>query len=234
MPQVPAVPEFLPAAPAVPVLPSRVPADLPPEGREALAAAMAGRVPGAQRRAAGKLLLPDEENPLEWDNAQMNRFTGFLRSLPDRRDRRGRRLPLDYLTAVAVLASAAGDDTPGRAAEWAASAPARLLHRLGATRDGAGNPRRPDAAAFARVLGDERHEQEIDDVLCAWPPPGPATCAPACAATCASTARSHRQSACPRSVSTARPAPACAPTRRACGRCSGGRHPCTTALAACR
>jgi hypothetical protein len=157
MPQVPAVPEFMPAAPAVPVLPSRVPADLPPEGREALAAA-----------APGKLLLPDEENPLEWDNAQMNRFTGFLRSLPDRRDRRGRRLPLDYLTAVAVLASAAGDDTPGRAAEWAASAPARLLHRLGAPRDGAGNPRRPDAAAFARVLGDERHEQEIGDVLCAW------------------------------------------------------------------
>jgi len=168
MPQVPAVPEFMPAAPAVPVLPSRVPADLPPEGREALAAAMAGPVPGAQRRAPAKLLLPDEENPLEWDNAQMNRFTGFLRSLPDRRDRRGRRLPLDYLTAVAVLASAAGDDTPGRAAEWAASAPARLLHRLGAPRDGAGNPRRPDAAAFARVIGDKRHEQEIDDVLCAW------------------------------------------------------------------
>jgi hypothetical protein len=168
MPQVPAVPEFLPAAPEVPVLPSRVPVDLPAEGREALAAALAGPVPGTQRKAAGRLLLPDDENPLDWDNAQMSRFTGFLRSLADRRDRRGRRLPLDYLTAVAVLASAAGDDTPGRAAEWAASAPARLLHRLGAPRDGAGRPRRPDAAAFARVLGDSRHEQEIDDVLCAW------------------------------------------------------------------
>jgi hypothetical protein len=168
MPPAPAVPEVLPAAPAVPVLPSRVPADLPPEGREALAAAVAGPVAGAQRKAARRLILPDDENPLYWDNAEMNRFSGFLRSLSDQRDRRGRRLPLDYLAAVAVLASAAGDDTPGGAAERAASAPARLLHRLGAPRDPAGNPRRPDAAAVARVLGDGRHARQVDDVLCAW------------------------------------------------------------------
>lgn len=168
MPDLPVIPEVLPAAPAVPVLPSLVPADLPAGGREALAAAVAGPVPGAQRKAAGRLLLPGDENPLYWDNAEMNRFTGFLRSLPDQRDRRGRRLPLDYLAAVAVLAAAAGDDTPGRAAEWAAAAPARLLHRLGAPRDAAGQPRRPDTAAFTRVLGDRRHEQQVDDVLCAW------------------------------------------------------------------
>ncbi|MGH3172521.1 MAG: hypothetical protein ACRDPF_01465, partial [Streptosporangiaceae bacterium] len=42
MPQLPAVPEFVPAAPAAPALPSRVPADLPAAGREALAAALAG------------------------------------------------------------------------------------------------------------------------------------------------------------------------------------------------
>src|SRR5258708_7351965 len=42
MPDRPEVPEFLPAAPPEPVLPSRVPADLPAEGRAALAAALAG------------------------------------------------------------------------------------------------------------------------------------------------------------------------------------------------
>jgi len=46
--------------------------------------------------------------------------------------------------------------------------PARLLHRLGAHHDAGGWPRRPDGAAFTRVLGDRRHEQQVDDVLCAW------------------------------------------------------------------
>ncbi len=168
MPVVPAVPEFLPAAPAAPALPSRVPADLPAAGREALATALAGPVPGAQRKTPGKTVLPDDGNPLAWDDAEMTRFLGFLRTMSDRRDPRGRRLPLDYLTAVAVAAGAAGDDSPEGAAEWAASAPARLLHRLGAPRDAAGHPRRPDAATFSRVLGDPRHAQQADDALCAW------------------------------------------------------------------
>ena len=168
MPQVPAVPEFLPGAPAVPVLPSRVPADLPAEGREALAAALAGPVPGAQRKTGRKTVLPDDVTPLTWDDAEMARFLGFLRSMSDRRDPRGRRLPLDYLVALAVAAGAAGDDSPEAAAAWAAAAPARILHRLGAPRDAAGNPRRPDAATFNRVLGDPAHAQQADDVLCAW------------------------------------------------------------------
>ncbi len=168
MPQLPAVPEFLPAAPAAPVPPSRVPADLPAEGRRELAAALAGPLPGAQRKAPGKTVLPDDGSPLAWDDAEMTRFLGFLRSMSDRRDPRGRRLPLDYLVAVAVAAGAAGDDSAEGAAAWAASAPARLLHRLGAPRDAAGQPRRPDAATFSRVLGDPRHAQQADDVLCAW------------------------------------------------------------------
>jgi predicted transposase YbfD/YdcC len=167
MPQLPAVPEFLPAAPAVPVLPSRVPADLPAEGRQALAAALAGPVPGAQRKAPGTTVLSDD-SPLAWDDAGLSRFLGFLRSMSDQRDHRGRRIPLDYLTAVAVAAGAAGDDSPEGAAEWAASAPARILYRLGAPRDAAGDPRRPDAATFSRVLGDPRHAQQVDDALCAW------------------------------------------------------------------
>jgi predicted transposase YbfD/YdcC len=168
MPPVPAVPEFLPAAPAAPALPSRVPADLPREGRAALAAALAGPVPGAQRKAPGKTVLPDDSTPLAWDDAELSRFCGFLRSMPDQRDHRGRRIPLDYLTAVAVAAGAAGDDSPEGAAAWAASAPDRILHRLGASRDPAGKPRRPDAATFSRVLGDSRHAQQVDDALCAW------------------------------------------------------------------
>jgi hypothetical protein len=69
-PVVPAVPEFLPAAPVTPALPSRVPADLPAEGREALAAVLAGPVSGAQRKAAGKPVLPEEDTPLAWDDAR--------------------------------------------------------------------------------------------------------------------------------------------------------------------
>jgi hypothetical protein len=88
--------------------------------------------------------------------------------MSDRRDHRGRRIPLGYLTAVAVAAGAAGDDTPEGAAAWAATAPARVLHRLGAPHDAAGSPRRPDAATFARVLGDPVHAQQADDALCAW------------------------------------------------------------------
>ncbi|MDQ2874537.1 MAG: hypothetical protein M3Y33_06915, partial [Actinomycetota bacterium] len=124
MPQLPAVPEFLPAAPAVPVLPSRFPLDLPAEGRAALAAALAGPVPGAQRRAPREMVLPgDDGAPLARDDAGLMRFCGFLRSMPGLRDHRGRRIPLDYLTAVAVAAGAAGDDSPEGAAARAASAP---------------------------------------------------------------------------------------------------------------
>ena len=64
MPVVPAVPEFLPAAPAAPALLSRVPADLPAAGREELAAALAGPVPGAQRKVGGRQVLPGEGDPL--------------------------------------------------------------------------------------------------------------------------------------------------------------------------
>ena len=133
-----------------------------------LAAALAGPLPGAQRKAPGETVRPDDGMPLAWDDAEMKRFLWFLRSMSDRRDPRGRRLPLDYLAAVAVAAGAAGDDSAEGAAAWAASAPDRILHRLGAPRDAAGRPRRPDAATFTRVLGDPRHAQQVDDALCAW------------------------------------------------------------------
>src|SRR5260370_26073882 len=112
MPQLPAVPEFLPAAPSVPVLPFRVPADLPAAGREALAAALAGPVPGAQRKAPGETVLPGGDSPLAWDDAEMARFLGFLRSMSHRRDPRGRPVPPDYLTPAPAAAGAPGADTP--------------------------------------------------------------------------------------------------------------------------
>src|SRR5260370_15159761 len=96
-----------------------VPADLPAAGREALAAALAGPVPGAQRKAPGETVLPGGDSPLAWDDAEMARFLGFLRSMSDRRDPRRRRIPLDYLTAVAV---ASGDCSPEAAPAWPASA----------------------------------------------------------------------------------------------------------------
>lgn len=169
MPQLQAAPEFLPGAPATPVLPSWVPADLPAEGRQALAAALAGPVPRTRQGAPGKTVLAREgDGSLAWDDAELARFLRFLRSMSDQRDHRGRRIPLAYLTAVAVAAGAAGDDGAEAAAAWAASAPALVLSRLGAPFDAAGQPRRPDAATFARVLGDPRHAQQVDDVLCAW------------------------------------------------------------------
>jgi len=85
-------------------------------------------------------------------------------------------LPLDYL--VAVTADTAGDDSAEGPAAWAASAPTRILHRLGAPRDAAGHPRRPDAATFSRVFGDPRHAQHADDVLCAWAAARAVTCGP--------------------------------------------------------
>ncbi len=60
MPQVPAVPEMLPAPPPELALPAWLPADLPYAGRAALAAALAGTVPGRRpeqgelARAAGQ------------------------------------------------------------------------------------------------------------------------------------------------------------------------------------
>jgi hypothetical protein len=45
MPQLPVVPEFLPAPPPALVLPERLPAGLPAGGRTALAAALAGELP---------------------------------------------------------------------------------------------------------------------------------------------------------------------------------------------
>ena len=56
MPDLPAVPEVLPGPLPDLVLPSRLPADLPAEGRAALAAALDGVLPGGQRADRGELV----------------------------------------------------------------------------------------------------------------------------------------------------------------------------------
>ena len=77
MPDLPAVPELLPAPPPDLVLPSRLPADLPAEGRAALAAALEGPLPAGQRPERGELVR--EAVPCRWDDDEIARLRGFLR-----------------------------------------------------------------------------------------------------------------------------------------------------------
>ena len=148
MPDVPAVPEFLPAPPPQLVLPSRLPADLPAEGRAALAAALQGPLPAP--RAPGRGELVREAVPCRWDDEEITRLRGFLATVDDLRGRQGRVYPLEYLLALLLAAGMAGDGGLDAAAEWAATAPGELLLRLGAPLDRDGKPRRPDAGTIRR------------------------------------------------------------------------------------
>lgn len=109
MPDVPAVPEFLPAPPPVLVLPARLPAGLPAEGRAALAAALAGTVPGGQQRPdRGELVRT--AGPACWDEGECARLLRFLGAVGEPRGRRGRVYPLDYMLALPLVAGMAGDE----------------------------------------------------------------------------------------------------------------------------
>jgi predicted transposase YbfD/YdcC len=166
MPVLPAVPEVLPAPLPGFVLPGRLPLDLPAEGRAALATALDGTLPGRPRPDCGELVR--EAVPSRWDDAEIARLRGFLRAVEDRRRRRGRVYPLEYLLALPLTAGMAGDGELDAAAEWAAAAPAELLLKLGAPLDKAGEPRRPDAATLGRVLAHGADQGQYDDALCAW------------------------------------------------------------------
>ena len=166
MPQLPAVPEFLPAPPPALVLPERLPAGLPAEGRGALAAALAGEVPGRPRPGLGEVVR--EAAPARWDDAEIGRLCGFLGTVSDRRSRQGRSYPMGYLLALPVTAGMAGDGELDSIAEWTATAPAELLVKLGAPPDKAGEPRRPDATTIGRALGQGCDQDEYDQALCAW------------------------------------------------------------------
>ncbi|MGO9080209.1 MAG: ISAs1 family transposase [Streptosporangiaceae bacterium] len=164
MPVMPAVPEVLPAPPPALVLPGRLPADLPAAGRAALAVALAGAVPGG-RPERGELARA--AGPACWDGGECARLRGFLESVADPRDPRGRVYPLSYLLALPLVAGMAGDDELDAAGEWIASAPEEVLARLGAPRDRAGRAGRPDATTLGRVLA--RADQcQYDDALCSW------------------------------------------------------------------
>jgi hypothetical protein len=165
MPDVPAVPEFLPAPPRQLVLPSRLPADLPAEGRAALAAALQGPLPAAKPPGRGELVR--EAGPCRWDDEEITRLRGFLATTADLRGRQGRVYPLEYLLALPLAAGMAGDGELDAAAEWAATAPEELLLRLGAPLDPDGKPRRPDAGTIRRGLAG-CDQGQYDDALCAW------------------------------------------------------------------
>jgi predicted transposase YbfD/YdcC len=166
MPVLPAVPEVLPAALPEPVLPARLPLDLPAEGRAALAAALDGTLPGRQCPGHGELVRDSCDS--RWDDAEIARLRGFLRAVGDLRGRRGRTYPLEYLLALPLVAGMAGDGELDAAAEWAATAPAGLLLKLGAPAGRDGNPRRPDATTLGRALAAGADQEQYDDALCAW------------------------------------------------------------------
>jgi len=165
MPDLPAVPEFLPAPPPELMLPSRLPADLPAEGRAVLAAALAGPLPAGKRPGRGELVR--ESVPCRWDDAEIARLRGFLRTVDDLRGRQGRVYPLEYLLALPLIAGMAGDGELDSAAEWATTAPGELLTRLGVPLDRDGKPRRPDAGTIRRGLAG-CDQGQYDDALCAW------------------------------------------------------------------
>ena len=58
-------------------------------------------------------------------------FLDVLASVPDPRDPRGRRYPLNGLLAIAILATAAGMGSYAGFATWAATAPIEVLAQLG-------------------------------------------------------------------------------------------------------
>ena len=165
MPDLPAVPDVLPALPPELALPSRLPLDLPPEGRAALAAALEGPLPAGQRPERGELVR--ESVPSRWNDEEISRLRGFLRTVADRRGRQGRSYPLEYLLALPLIAGMAGDGELDAAAEWAATAPEELLVRLGAPLGRNGKARRPDATTLGRALAGADQAQ-YDDALCAW------------------------------------------------------------------
>jgi predicted transposase YbfD/YdcC len=165
MPDLPAVPEFLPVPPPDLVLPSRLPADLPAEGRAVLAAALASPLPGGTCPGRGELVR--EAVPCRWDDEEVARLRGFLRAVDDLRGRQGRVYPMEYLLALPLAAGMAGDGELDAVAEWAATAPEELLIRLGAPLDRAGRPRRPDAGTVRRgLMGCD--QGQYDGTLCAW------------------------------------------------------------------
>ena len=180
MPDLPAVPEVLPAPLPDLVLPSRLPLDLPAEGRAALAAALDGALPAGQRGRTGGNWYA-KRCLRRWDDEEIARLRGFLRTVNDLRGRQGRVYPLEYLLALPLIAGMAGDGELDAAAEWAATAPEELLLKLGAPLDTAGQPRRPDATTFGRGPRVGATRASTTTRCARGPLPGPARCGPACA-----------------------------------------------------
>jgi predicted transposase YbfD/YdcC len=90
-----------------------------------------------------------------------SKFLDVLASIPDPRDRRGRRYPLVGLLAIAILATAAGMRSYAGLASWAASAPAEVLAQLGI------RCRRPSEKTF-RSLFARLDPAELDRCLGAY------------------------------------------------------------------
>jgi hypothetical protein len=73
------------------------------------------RCPAAGRPAAGNWR---EAARSRWDDEEITRLRGFLRTVDDYRGRQGRVYPLEYLLALPLTAGMAGDGEVDAAAEW--------------------------------------------------------------------------------------------------------------------
>ena len=112
MPDRPAVPEFLPAP--LPGAGAAGPAAGGPAGGRACRAGRGAGRRAARRQAPGRGELVREAVPCRWDEAEIARLRGFLRTVDDLRGRQGRVYPLEYLLALPLAAGMAGDGEAGR------------------------------------------------------------------------------------------------------------------------
>jgi hypothetical protein len=164
------VPVWLGGEPVV--LGEQMPRGLPEGAARQLAAVLADQ--RQPRRAQGRAesrqppatLAVAGDVDLQADVAECQRLVRFLEQVPDRRARRGRRHRLSYVLAVAVVATAAGEPSPTAMGEWAATAPAALLARLGAQTGRGGGPRRPDRSTITRALA--ATGDDLDRALCGF------------------------------------------------------------------
>ena len=97
MPDVPAVPEFLPRRRAAG---AAVPASGGPASGGARGAGRGSSGPAAAARAPGRGELVREAVPCRWDDEEITRLHGFLATVDDLRGRQGRVYPLEYLLAL--------------------------------------------------------------------------------------------------------------------------------------
>ncbi|MFE5033322.1 transposase family protein [Streptomyces sp. NPDC056683] len=159
------------------------------------------------------------------DPARPDELPGLLdrlRRLPDPRRRRGRRLPLSYVLALAACSVLAEAKSLTAIAEWAADAPGQLLLRCGAALRDPDQPyRAPARRPCAGYCNARPHARPPPHAPPPWPI-WPATHVPThCPGTCAPASAGPRAAAGIHATAAA-PARSCSPSPRAAAATPGG------------